>query len=35
MDRSKVTNNTGSYSWVGNPQSILINGRGFNGDCNM
>ena len=35
FDSAKVTNDTGSWTWVGNPQSILINEKGFYGDCTL
>eukprot|EP00798_Chlamydomonas_sp_ICE-L_P001752 gene1752-33161_t len=30
-----ATNNSGTYSWVGQPQSLLINGHGNANDCKM
>ncbi|KXZ44185.1 hypothetical protein GPECTOR_71g546 [Gonium pectorale] len=33
FDAAKVTNDSGSWNWIGNPQALLINGRGFYGDC--
>ena len=33
MDPDKITNTSGSFNWVGVPQSILLNGHGFYGDC--
>jgi hypothetical protein len=35
FDANKTTNETGAWSWVAVPQSILLNGHGFYGDCNM
>ena len=32
---AKVTNKTGTWTWVGNPQAILVNGKGFYGDCQV
>ena len=33
FDPDKITNTSGSFNWVGVPQSILLNGHGFYGDC--
>ena len=33
FDPDKITNASGSFNWVGVPQSILLNGHGFYGDC--
>lgn len=33
FDSARQTNNSGGFGWVGNPQAVLINGRGFYGDC--
>lgn len=35
FDSSFVNKNTGAWTWVGNPQSILINEQGFYGDCTL
>ncbi|GIL81975.1 hypothetical protein Vretimale_1452 [Volvox reticuliferus] len=35
FDAARVTNDTGAWSWIGMPQAILINGRGFYGDCQL
>lgn len=33
FDSAKVTKDSGSFYWLGNPQSILMNGKGYYGDC--
>ena len=33
FDANKSNANTGMWNWVGNPQSILVNGKGFYQDC--
>ena len=33
FDTNKSTNETGTWRWLGLPQSLLVNGRGFYGDC--
>jgi hypothetical protein len=33
FDAGKASNETGSWRWVGLPQSLLINGKGYFGDC--
>ncbi|GIL43898.1 hypothetical protein Vafri_1486 [Volvox africanus] len=35
FDAARVTNDMGAWSWIGMPQAILINGRGFYGDCQL
>lgn len=35
FDSARVTNESGSWNWIGNPQAILINGQGFYGDCQL
>lgn len=35
FDAAKATPNTGMFTWIGNPQSTLINGKGFYGDCTL
>ena len=35
FDDSKVTKTSGSRVWVDSPQSALINGQGYYGDCNL
>ncbi len=30
-----MTNESGSWNWIGNPQAILINGQGYYGDCQL
>ena len=35
FDDSKVTATSGSRVWVDVPQSALINGHGYFGDCNL
>ncbi|KAG2501799.1 hypothetical protein HYH03_000299 [Edaphochlamys debaryana] len=35
FDGAKVTPDTGSWNWIGNPQAILVNGQGFYGDCTL
>lgn len=33
FDAARVTKDSGAWAWTNNPQSLLINGRGFYGDC--
>lgn len=33
FDAQKVTNASGAWDWVNVPQSTLLNGHGFYGDC--
>ena len=33
FDDKKVTNTSGAWDWVGVPQSTLLNGHGYYGDC--
>ncbi|PNW88481.1 hypothetical protein CHLRE_01g031500v5 [Chlamydomonas reinhardtii] len=35
FDNAKVTNDSGAWNWVGNPQAVLVNGAGFYGDCSL
>jgi len=35
FEASMVNGNTGSFTWVGNPQSILFNGKGCYEDCTV
>ena len=33
FDKAKVTKDSGAWQWIGNPQAVLFNGKGFAGDC--
>ena len=35
FDNGKVTNTSGAWQWVGLPQSVLLNGNAFYGDCKL
>ena len=35
FDANKTTNTSGSWDWVNVPQSTLMNGHGFYGDCDL
>ena len=35
FDAAKQTPDSGGFAWVDNPQSLLINGHGFYGDCQV
>jgi hypothetical protein len=35
FDANKTSNETGAWRWVSLPQAVLVNGKGFYGDCNL
>ena len=35
FDTAKMSAQAGGWSWVGVPQSILLNNQGFYGDCTL
>lgn len=35
FDKGSQSKETGQWQWVGLPQAVLLNGKGFYGDCNL
>jgi hypothetical protein len=35
FDNNQATNQTGAWYWIGLPKSLLVNGKGNYGDCEV